>query len=140
MARVGDAHTELSWREPPGFALFPIRFRLFSDGLYVTEVDERWGDALGARVLSIGSKPAQAALDAVATLFSSTESWRKAKGAELAAHREAVGGARHSERARRVSHRRRARAEETLELVLHAEGDGVGCACRIRPTKKCRAG
>jgi hypothetical protein len=78
VARVGDAHTGLNWRELPGFASAPIRFQLFSDGLFVTAVDERWGDALGRRVIRIGANPIAEALSSVAKMFAAeNEAWRR---------------------------------------------------------------
>lgn len=84
VARVGDAHTELAWRHLPGFASVPVRLRVFADGLFVTEVDERWGQALATRVVRVGNATAAEALAAVATTFAAeNESWRRAKAPDL---------------------------------------------------------
>ena len=81
VARVGDAHTELHWRELPGFAGVPVRFEAFADGVFVTAVDARWESVLGAEVLEIGRRSARRALDAVATVFAAeNDSWRVEKG------------------------------------------------------------
>jgi len=86
VARVGDAHTELDWRELPGFDACPVGFTRFADGLFVSAVDERWAEALGARVLRVASVDAEEALARVCTLFAAeNESWRRAKGPALLA-------------------------------------------------------
>jgi len=84
VARVGDAHTGLNWREIPGFASFPIRLEFFADGLFVTAVDERWADALGLKVVKIGSQPTDDALAAVARLFAAeNDSWVHAQARSM---------------------------------------------------------
>ena len=79
VARVGDAHTELAWRDA-GFATWPVRLQVFADGLFVTSIDERWGDALAARVVRVGDTPVDEVLAAAGSVFAAeNESWRKAK-------------------------------------------------------------
>lgn len=81
VARVGDAHTELAWRELAGFDAAPIRFERFADGVFVTGVDARWSHLLGARVIEIGRRSPARALDAAATVFAAeNDSWRARKG------------------------------------------------------------
>jgi len=83
VAGVGDAHTELNWRER-GFPSLPVELTAFADGIFVTRVDERWAPALRARVVRIGSLPAEEALDRVATVFAAeNSSWRALKGCQL---------------------------------------------------------
>ena len=57
VARIGDAHTGLHWRESGGFTSFPVQVMLFEDGVHVVAVDERFGEALCARVTGIGGHP-----------------------------------------------------------------------------------
>ena len=84
VASIGDAHTELNWREPRGFGAFPVELTAFAEGIFVTGVDERWAGALRARVVRVGSTPAEEALAEAATVFcAENPSWRKVKGAQL---------------------------------------------------------
>ena len=53
--RVG--HTEL--RVPPGFGRLPLRFDWFSDGLAVISATQEYSQAIGTRVVSIGSMTPQ---------------------------------------------------------------------------------
>lgn len=80
VASVGDAHTVLWLNGTPFNAYFPVRFAWLSDGLFVTEVDERFGEALAARVLRIGNSSAADALAAVSTTFAhENEAWPRSQ-------------------------------------------------------------
>lgn len=84
VAGVGDAHTELDWREPQGFVDFPVAFTALADGVFVTRVDARWEQALGARVLRVGELPVEEALARAASVFAvENESWRLERGSQL---------------------------------------------------------
>lgn len=58
VAQVGDAHTSfVHWTSD--FMELPFRFKLFSDGIYVTQISERYIQALGSRLLSINGFDAE---------------------------------------------------------------------------------
>ena len=68
LSLVADTHTQLhTMPDTPGFErTFPLRFRLFADGLYVIAGNEHYRDIIGARVVSIGGVPATEALERLA--------------------------------------------------------------------------
>lgn len=66
VAMVGDAHTTVY---SPLFADLPIRFRWFSDGLFVNAAAPVYSQALGAKVIQIGNLPVDQAYAAVATVI-----------------------------------------------------------------------
>lgn len=71
VALLGDAHTELSLLQPAaGLRTLPLALYLFGDELRVIAVPEAERDLLGARVVSVGSRPAGEALAAVEPLLS----------------------------------------------------------------------
>jgi len=83
VAAVGDAHTGLVLNGKPFDRVQPVRFAWFADGLFVTGIDERYGDALGARVRRIGSMSTDEALRAVSSLFASdSPTWPRAMAPE----------------------------------------------------------
>ncbi len=56
IAGLGVAHADLDWRsEKFGFHFYPLRLRWFADGLAVVGAAKPFSDALGAKVLQIGS-------------------------------------------------------------------------------------
>jgi hypothetical protein len=57
---IFDTHTQFHISEDtPGFeSSFPLRFRLFPDGLYIIAGDKRYKDAIGKRVVAIGGQAA----------------------------------------------------------------------------------
>ena len=59
LSQVSDTHTQLHVTpETPGFdRTFPVRFRLFPDGLYVIAGNDAYRDLIGKRVVSIGGAP-----------------------------------------------------------------------------------
>ena len=82
VALLGEGHSRLSlpglpdpmtdvpdvtpFKDPRlAFHRLPVRLYLFSDGLFVTAATGEFRSLVGARVLRIGSRPAQVALDAV---------------------------------------------------------------------------
>ncbi len=80
VARIGDAHTELALAGKPFDRSFPVRFTWFTDGLFTTAVDERFGEILAARVRRIGEKTVEDALAAVSTTFAcENDSWERVK-------------------------------------------------------------
>ena len=65
VAMVGDAHTKLY---SPNSTVLPIRFRWFSDGLFVNAAAPEYSQALGAKVIQIGSLPVDQAYAAIGTI------------------------------------------------------------------------
>ena len=86
VAAVGDSHTELGLGAPPFDRFLPVAFTWFSDGLFVTAIDERYGEALAARVLRIGVRSADEAIAAVCTTFTDENGqWRRAMAPSMLA-------------------------------------------------------
>ncbi|MEP5764960.1 MAG: hypothetical protein ABJ308_10205 [Halieaceae bacterium] len=56
---VFDTHTQFHITgETPGFEVsFPLRFRLFPDGLYIIAGDNGYRDAIGKKVVAVGGTP-----------------------------------------------------------------------------------
>ncbi len=55
-SRGRDGHTQLwPFQEATGFHVFPLRLYLFSDGLFVVDAQEPYQNAIGARLVKIGS-------------------------------------------------------------------------------------
>ncbi len=72
VALVEDGHTSLEPVDPAGFGRwFPVRFYRFLDGIFVTAAAAEHAELVGARVVRIGSMPAEAAWELVATLHGS---------------------------------------------------------------------
>jgi hypothetical protein len=78
VAAVGDAHTGLGFTGAPFDRFLPVQFAWFSDGLFVTAVDERFAELLAGRVLRIGKLDPAAALAAVRTTFAAeNDGWAR---------------------------------------------------------------
>jgi uncharacterized protein (TIGR03437 family) len=74
VAMLGDAHTAVHLP----FAFLPIRFRWFSDGLFVNAAVPEYSRALGAKVIEIGNLPVKQAYDAISTVIShENDQWVK---------------------------------------------------------------
>ena len=69
VAKIQDGHT---WLYPYGVPFFdvwfPIRFTQFSDGLYISAVDEEYKTILGCKVLKIGEMVAEKAFNIAGTI------------------------------------------------------------------------
>lgn len=67
VAMVGDGHTNIAPTRDPkiGFRTYPVKLYLFKDGLYVRAAAREYADLVGARVVKIGSVPAEEAYDSV---------------------------------------------------------------------------
>lgn len=65
---VADTHTQLhTMPDTPGFErTYPLRFKVFEDGLYIIAGDEHYRDIIGSRIASIGGIPADEALERLA--------------------------------------------------------------------------
>lgn len=64
MGLAFDTHTQIyPEADTPGFETsYPIRFRLFEEGLFVTAADDPYRDWVGARVLALAGRTPEAAL------------------------------------------------------------------------------
>lgn len=84
LALVADTHTQLhTMPDTPGFErTFPLRFRLFDDGLYVIAGDEYYRDIIGSRIISIGGTPTDKALGRLADAAVGESDVRRAVFAE----------------------------------------------------------
>jgi hypothetical protein len=82
---IFDTHTQFHISEDtPGFeSSFPLRFRLFPDGLYIIAGDERYKDAIGKKVVAIGGQAAAEVIDRLSH-HSPADNWpRKRVFAEI---------------------------------------------------------
>jgi hypothetical protein len=70
---AGDAHTVVY---SPFFADLPIRFRWFSDGLFVNAAAPEYSRALGAKVIRIGNLQGDQAYDAIGTVIPHDNDYR----------------------------------------------------------------
>lgn len=71
VALLRDGHTSIEPSGPHGFHwAFPIRFRWFPEGLFVTATSRKYGDLVGAEVTGIGSTSVQEAFSRLAPLIS----------------------------------------------------------------------
>ncbi len=65
---VADTHTQLhTMPDTPGFErTYPLRFKVFEDGLYIIAGNEHYRDIIGSRIVSIGGIPSDEALGRLA--------------------------------------------------------------------------
>src|SRR5262249_53471237 len=77
IASLRIAHTGIGWRtETAGFHYFPFRLRPMSDGWVVTATTKQYREALGARVMKIGSMTPELLEPKIADWIShENESW-----------------------------------------------------------------
>lgn len=80
VALFGDSHTTLNMTgSTQQFRLYPMKLYWFSDGLYVTDVASQYREALGARLVRIGSTDVGQAYSVVSDLIPhENEQWLKA--------------------------------------------------------------
>lgn len=74
VASIGDGHTRLPWPWDPaelGFHSLPVRFEVFSDGVFVVAASAVYSDLVGARVLEVGRVSIDRALRSIAPIVSS---------------------------------------------------------------------
>ena len=105
VSKIRDAQTMIApWGSKlAGGTSFPIRFRKFSDGLFITEAEKEHAELAGAQVLQIGGVPVDEAFDRVASLLSYDNAFTRfyrgpialatpaiAHGAGLARNRDAL--------------------------------------------------
>lgn len=64
---ANDGHTNLKTLEDPNlsFRFFPLRFYVFEKGTHLISVDKKYANLLGAKLISIGSVPAEQAIEKV---------------------------------------------------------------------------
>lgn len=82
---IFDTHTQIHiTKETPGFAAsFPLRFRIFPDGLYIIAGSDDYFEAIGKKVVSICGQPPDDVLDRLSQYASSDHWLRKRVFAEL---------------------------------------------------------
>jgi tetratricopeptide (TPR) repeat protein len=85
VAKVGVGHTEALPPHTLEFAqTLPLKFFLFTEGLYVVAADPQYKDLLGVQVVSFGDTSIDKAMEAVSTVvFKDNEMWIKVMGANL---------------------------------------------------------
>src|SRR5262249_51149287 len=73
VAMAGDAHTYLSLdgnaAGNAGFRAFPLQFRWFDDGLFVTAAAPPYTRALGMRVVRVGNSPIEDVVKLMGTVI-----------------------------------------------------------------------
>lgn len=81
---IFDTHTQVHiTKETPGFkSSFPLRFRIFSDGLYIIAGGEAHREAIGKKVVSISGQNPDNVLDKLSQYASSDHDLRKRVFAE----------------------------------------------------------
>lgn len=82
-ASLEDGHTSITDLGPAGGKWYPVRFCLFSDGLWITAVTAEHRELVGARVLRVGVSSADSAVARVLPLFSADNEWGRREGAAL---------------------------------------------------------
>lgn len=68
VAQIGDSHTHVRWSYDD-FTVFPLRLFRFSDGWYVTEAAEEYRRVVGARLVRVGTTPAERAAATVSAMI-----------------------------------------------------------------------
>jgi tetratricopeptide (TPR) repeat protein len=68
VAMIGDGHTGVRIDQKFNSGLYPLRLYLYKDGLFVQAAAPEYREAVGARVVKIGSIPVEQALRAVAEI------------------------------------------------------------------------
>jgi hypothetical protein len=76
LALVGDSHTTIDLGSVTGMHQLPLRFEWFADGIFVIGATEEYRQALGLRLVRVGSAPIEAAIDVLREVISyENESW-----------------------------------------------------------------
>lgn len=65
IAMVGDGHTSIEEQSLLGLGLYPIRYEIFQDGLFVQSTSVEYGDIVGGKVVKIGNIPVNEVLQKV---------------------------------------------------------------------------
>lgn len=69
VASVGDGHTRI-YADRSAMRVLPLRLGWFRDGIFVTGATRKFGDAFGARLVTVGGKPVDELLPRVRALIS----------------------------------------------------------------------
>lgn len=124
LAGLGDGHTlvPLMWDRSLGYSRLPVELARTADGVSVLAADSSLSGLAGSRVLRIGSLPATAAMDSLATLVSRDNEWtaltRAAEYATVPEMLHGLGITGAADRARLlVEDREVARREVVLQAV-----------------------
>lgn len=73
IASVGDAHTGINYWN--GYR-YPLKFRVFGDGIYIINADKSLEDLINSRILKIGGVPVEEVVSQLTSLIShENESW-----------------------------------------------------------------
>ncbi len=76
LALVGDPHTTINRGSFNGFRQLPLRFEWFADGIFVVGASEEHREALGLRLVRIGSAPLAAAIESLSEVIPyENDSW-----------------------------------------------------------------
>ncbi len=62
IAMIGDGHTSVEEHSLFSFGMYPVRYHLYSDGLYIRSAPEEQKEIVGAKVLKIGNLTVEEAL------------------------------------------------------------------------------
>lgn len=95
LAGLGDGHTlvPLMWDRSLGYGRLPVELARTAEGVSVLAADSSLTGLAGSRLLCIGSLPATAALDSLATLVARDNEWTPlTRAAEYAAVPEILHG------------------------------------------------
>lgn len=69
VAMIGDAHTQFDWLNISGGRKVPLELYWLSDGLFVTGAGDECREAMGARVIGIGSLEVDSAFNKICALI-----------------------------------------------------------------------
>jgi tetratricopeptide (TPR) repeat protein len=62
IAMVGDGHTSIQEAALFGFGFYPVRYEIYADGLFVQSASAEYAEAVGGKVVKIGSTPIEKAV------------------------------------------------------------------------------
>lgn len=84
VASVGDGHTGVRLSDPLTTTVLPMIFYQFKDGLYITAAEEKYGVALGGRVVRIGEMDVESACKAISVVIPhENDAWVKSAAPNL---------------------------------------------------------
>lgn len=80
IATINDGHTSIAriWDEKTNFRRLPLRIYWFSDGFFISRIDEKYSKYAGMKVLKIGNQPMEKVIE-LATPFIHGENSMKLK-------------------------------------------------------------
>lgn len=65
IAMVGDGHTSIEEQSLLGLGIYPIRYEILQDGLFVQSVSAEYTEVVGGKVVKIGNSPVEEVLQKV---------------------------------------------------------------------------